>query len=39
MSSVEEELEDQADKTPEQRQEDFEEKAGPLGDSGAPSPM
>jgi F-type H+-transporting ATPase subunit alpha len=39
MSSVEEELEGEADKTPEQRREEFEEKAGPLGDSGAPSPM
>ena len=39
MSSVEEDLAAEADKTPEQRREEFEEKAGPLGDSGAPSPM
>jgi F-type H+-transporting ATPase subunit alpha len=39
MSSVEEELEREAEKTPEQRREEYEEKAGPLGDSDAPSPM
>ena len=39
MCSVEEDLAAEADKTPEQRREEFEEKAGPLGDSGAPSPM
>ena len=39
MSSVEQELTDEADKTPERRREEFEEKAGPLGDSDAPSPM
>ena len=39
MSSVEEDLTTEAGMTPEQRREAFEEKAGPLGDSGAPSPM
>ena len=39
MSSVEEDLVTEAGKTPEQRRKEFEDRAGPLGDSGAPSPM
>ncbi|MGE5226749.1 MAG: F0F1 ATP synthase subunit alpha [Planctomycetaceae bacterium] len=39
MSSVEEELTTEAEKTPEQRRSEYEEKAGPLGESGAQSPM
>jgi F-type H+-transporting ATPase subunit alpha len=39
MSSVEEEMAEHAEKTPEQRRAEFEEKAGPLGSSDAPPPM
>ena len=39
MSSVEEDLAGEIEKTPEQRREEFEEKAGPVGSSDAPSPM
>jgi F-type H+-transporting ATPase subunit alpha len=39
MSSVEEELTTEAERTPEQRRAEYEEKAGPLGESGAQSPM
>ncbi len=39
MSSVHEDMADEVEKTPEQRRAEFEEKAGPLGSSDAPSPM
>ena len=38
MSSVEEELAEEAEKTPEQRRQEFEEKAGPVGEADAPAP-
>jgi F-type H+-transporting ATPase subunit alpha len=38
MSSVEEDLVEEAEKTPEQRRAEFEEKAGPVGEAGAPAP-
>jgi F-type H+-transporting ATPase subunit alpha len=38
MSSVEEDLAAEAGKTPEQRAEEFREKAGPAGDAEAPAP-
>jgi F-type H+-transporting ATPase subunit alpha len=39
MSSVHEDMAEEVEKTPEQRRAEFEEKAGPLGSSDAPSPM
>jgi F-type H+-transporting ATPase subunit alpha len=39
MSSVEEEMEREAEKTPEERRKEYEETAGPLGSSDAQSPM
>jgi F0F1-type ATP synthase, alpha subunit len=38
MSSVDEDLAAQADKTPKERRAEFEEKAGPVGETGAPAP-
>jgi F-type H+-transporting ATPase subunit alpha len=38
MSSVEEEMKAEAEKTPEERREEFEEKAGPLGHGGGTAP-
>jgi hypothetical protein len=39
MSSVEEDMVKEAEKSPEERRAEFEEKAGPVGSSDAPSPM
>jgi len=39
MSSVEDDMAEEAEKTPEQRRQEFEEKAGPVGETDAPSPM
>ncbi len=39
MSSVEEDMVKAVEKTPEERRAEFEEKAGPVGSSDAPSPM